>query len=93
MTNGVPSQVGCQHIEGPLATWTRDSWHGESMGCWLGAIMTRKQLSLAFWWERRKSCNNGISRIQTIKDEGIKNYNKCIITNDDLVKFISGCIL
>jgi hypothetical protein len=23
------------------------------------------------------------SRIQTIKDEGIKNYNKCIITNDE----------
>jgi hypothetical protein len=68
MTNGVPSQVGCQHVEGPLATWTRDSWHGESMGkrdrrtpllCWLEAIMARKQLSLAFWRERRKSRNNG----------------------------------
>jgi hypothetical protein len=24
-----------------------------------------------------------LSWIQTIKDEGIKNYNKCIITNDE----------
>jgi hypothetical protein len=53
--------------------------------------MTRKQLSLAFWWEGRKSHNNG-----NIMDPNYKRCRKIKTSVSsqmmNLIKFIRGCI-
>jgi hypothetical protein len=52
--------------------------------CWLGATMTKEgNCHWLFGGKEENHATTETSRIQAIKDEGIKNYNKCIITNDE----------
>jgi hypothetical protein len=45
--------------------------------------MTKKKLSLAFWWERKKSRNNGNITDPNYKKCRNQKLQQCIITNDE----------